>query len=161
MDTMNESLKKNLLKFIFTIRPTNNLNITTIYKTFLDNSWFRKLTELFFMNAATMVKLLTIPKTAMKANTTDVTFHIISGKSGHVLYISSIQSIRNMNDFLSINHIFDYLIFNQSNRIIVGLNITCCPDFFDNWLIWHDLQIWIFEIWYFHYHEVFFYDIWL
>ena len=42
------------------------------------------LTELFLMKAATMIKLLTMPKIATAANITDVTFQIESGKSGCV-----------------------------------------------------------------------------
>ena len=42
------------------------------------------LTELFLRKAATMIKLLTMPKIATAANTTDVTFQIESGKSGSV-----------------------------------------------------------------------------
>ena len=44
----------------------------------------RVLTELFLMKAATMIKLLMVPKIATAANITDVAFQTESGKSGCV-----------------------------------------------------------------------------
>ena len=90
------------------------INITKIFLYFtyiIIKVFIRVLTELFRMKAATMIKLLTMPKIATAANTTDVTFQIESGKSGFVKYIIST---------LSAIYVFTRLIVIDVSNILIS-----------------------------------------